>query len=181
MKEKSLKKNFGFNLVYQILILIAPLIVTPYVSRVLGVDGIGKYSYANSIVSYFLLFAVLGTSTYGQRAIGYTQKHKEERSRAFWEIFIFRLLTGIFTLGAYAIYIFILAPKSSFTLYAILALNIVNVIIDISWFTLYIDNLYMSSHYSVIKAWKTFYQKHSLCLLKIEISFYPAVLDIINA
>ncbi len=47
--------------------------------------------------------------------------------------------------------------------------------------TLYIDNLYMSSHYSVIKAWKTFYQKHSLCLLKIEISFYPAVLDIINA
>ena len=134
MKEKSLKKNFGFNLVYQILILIAPLIVTPYVSRVLGVDGIGKYSYANSIVSYFLLFAVLGTSTYGQRAIGYTQKHKEERSRAFWEIFIFRLLTGIFTLGAYAIYIFILAPKSSFTLYAILALNIVNVIIDISWF-----------------------------------------------
>ena len=134
MKEKSIKKNFAFNLVYQILILIAPLIVTPYVSRVLGVDGIGEYSYANSMVSYFLLFAVLGTGTYGQRAIGYTQKNKEDRSRAFWEVFTIRILTGGITLGAYAIYLFVFVSGPSFVIYAILALNIVNVILDVSWF-----------------------------------------------
>lgn len=134
MKDKSIKKNFIFNIAYQILILVTPLIVTPYLSRVLGVDGVGEYSYANSIVSYFLLFAVLGTSTYGQRAIGYAQKSKEDRSRTFWEIFIFRLLTGIVTLGIYAIYMFFFAPQASFTLYAILALNIINVIVDVSWF-----------------------------------------------
>lgn len=131
---KSIKKNFVFNLVYQILNLIAPFIVTPYVSRVLGVDGIGEYSYANSIVSYFLLIAILGTSTYGQRAIGYVQKSKEERSRAFWEIFIFRMTTGLITLVAYAIYMFFFATKASFILYGILALNIINVSVDISWF-----------------------------------------------
>lgn len=134
MPGKSIKKNFIFNLIYQILILVAPLIVTPYVSRVLEVGGIGEYSYANSIVSYFVLVAVLGTSTYGQRAIGYTQDNKEERSRAFWEIFLFRLLTSVVTLGAYAVYLFIFVPESRFLLYAILALNIFNVATDISWF-----------------------------------------------
>lgn len=134
MKEKSIKKNFIFNFIYQILLLVAPLIVTPYVSRVLGVDGVGEYSYANSIVSYFLLFAVLGTSTYGQRAIGYTQNNIENRSRAFWEIFIFRALTCALTLGAYSVYLFIFAPKSSFIVYLILSLNIINVFVDVSWF-----------------------------------------------
>lgn len=134
MREKSIKKNFIFNLIYQILVLVVPLIVTPYVSRVLGVDGVGEYSYANSIVSYFVLFAVLGTSTYGQRAIGYTQKTKEDRSRAFWEVFIFRIITGIITLVIYGGYLFIFVKQASFTVYAILALNIVNVMVDVSWF-----------------------------------------------
>lgn len=134
MANKSLKKNFAFNLVYQILIVIAPLITTPYVSRVLGVDGVGEYSYANSIVSYFMLFAVLGTGIYGQRAIGYVQNNSEERSRAFWEVFIFRLITSVITLAAYAIFLFVFAHKGGFVIYAILALNIFNVIIDVSWF-----------------------------------------------
>lgn len=134
MPAKSLKKNFVFNLAYQILIVIAPLIVTPYVSRVLGVDGVGECSYANSIVSYFLLFAVLGTGIYGQRAIGYVQNNKEERSRVFWEIFIFRVITSMVALAAYAVFLFAFSRSVSFVIFAILALNIPNVIIDVSWF-----------------------------------------------
>ena len=45
MAEKSIKRNYIYNLMYQILLLITPLITTPYLSRVLGADGIGKYSY----------------------------------------------------------------------------------------------------------------------------------------
>ena len=43
MAEKSIKRNYIYNLMYQILLLITPLITTPYLSRVLGADGIGKY------------------------------------------------------------------------------------------------------------------------------------------
>lgn len=35
----SIKKNLILNTLYQILIMIIPLITTPYVSRVLGSDG----------------------------------------------------------------------------------------------------------------------------------------------
>ena len=33
----------------------APLVTTPYISRCLGVERIGEYSYAYSLVSYFIL------------------------------------------------------------------------------------------------------------------------------
>lgn len=134
MSEKSIKKNFVFNLIYQLVVLLAPLVVTPYVSRVLGVDNIGLYSYSNSIVSYFLLVAVLGTATYGQRNIGYVQQNGEERSRTFWEVFILRALTSAITLGGYAVYVFCFAAEAERVIYIILALNILNVIVDITWF-----------------------------------------------
>ena len=44
-----MKKNLIYNIIYQLLILILPLITMPYVSRVLGADGIGTYSYTYSI------------------------------------------------------------------------------------------------------------------------------------
>ncbi|MDE5548806.1 MAG: flippase, partial [Clostridia bacterium] len=137
MAEKSIKKNFIFNIFYQVFALITPLIVTPYVSRVLGADGIGQYSYANSILSYFNLFAVLGTGLYGQRAIGYTQLNKIERSRKFAEVFLLRLTTSSIMLVAYAVFVFVAVGKSNeteFIIYLILAFNLINVVLDITWF-----------------------------------------------
>ena len=69
MSQKSLKLNYIYNLIYQLLIIIIPFITTPYISRVLGADGIGLYSYAESITSYFVLFATMGVTIYGQREI----------------------------------------------------------------------------------------------------------------
>ena len=48
-KEKSVKKNFIYNSAYQILAILVPLVTTPYVSRVLGADGVGRYSYAYTV------------------------------------------------------------------------------------------------------------------------------------
>ena len=68
---KKLTANYIYNLAYQIINLIFPLITTPYVSRILGADGIGVYSYTISIVTYFVLFGSLGISLYGQRQIAF--------------------------------------------------------------------------------------------------------------
>lgn len=130
---KSIKKNYIYNVIYQILLLVVPLITTPYVSRVLSVDGIGLYSYANSIVSYFVLVATLGTTTFGQRQISYNHDNKEELSRTFWELFIFRTLTSAFTLAVYFV-IFTIVYQENQLIYLIFSLNIINVIFDISWF-----------------------------------------------
>ena len=77
--KKSVVKNYIYNLIYQILVLILPLITTPYLSRVLGAEGIGVYSYTISIVTYFTLFGSLGIAMYAQREIAYVQDDKEKR------------------------------------------------------------------------------------------------------
>ena len=64
MSKKSIIKNYIYNAGYQLLLLVVPLVTTPYISRVLGPEGIGVYSYTTSIASYFVIFAVLGTATF---------------------------------------------------------------------------------------------------------------------
>lgn len=67
MKNKSLGLNAIFNGMQNMLNLLFPLITFPYISRVLSVQGVGKYNFANSINSYFLLIASLGISTFAVR------------------------------------------------------------------------------------------------------------------
>lgn len=131
MARKSIKKNYLFNVSYQVLMLLTPLITTPYISRVLGADGIGQYSYTASIVSYFTLFAALGTGTYGQREISYFQDDRKERSQVFWEILILRT---IMTLICSAAYITLIVVQKFSAIYMIQYLTLLNVCIDITWF-----------------------------------------------
>ena len=63
---QSVKKNYIFNLIYQAFLVIVPLVVTPYISRVLKPDGVGQYSYSYSIITYFTVVAALGFATYSQ-------------------------------------------------------------------------------------------------------------------
>ena len=75
--KKSVKINYVYNMIYQLLLLVMPLITAPYLSRVLGANGIGISGYTISIVTYFILFGSLGISVYGQREIAYYQDDKK--------------------------------------------------------------------------------------------------------
>ena len=47
--NSSLKCNFAYSMMFQIFTMITPFVTAPYVSRVLGPDGIGIQSYTGSI------------------------------------------------------------------------------------------------------------------------------------
>ena len=89
--EKTVEKNYIYNLGYQILVMIVPLITTPYVSRVLGADGVGIYSFTSSIVSYFVLFGNFGIATYGQLCIAAERENKKRMTEEFWGIYFARM------------------------------------------------------------------------------------------
>lgn len=131
MDKKRININYLFNVSYQIFALIVPVILTPYISRTLGVEQIGIYSFTYSIVSYFVLIATLGTSTFAVKKIG-EYKDCESRSINFFNVFIFRLITSLFSLLTYAIYsIFVM---KSDLIVVLQAFYIINVIFDITWF-----------------------------------------------
>lgn len=110
-----------------------PLISTSYISHILGPDGIGKYSFYNSICSYFVLVAIMGTATFGQREISFFQDNKWKRSIVFWENFIIRCATTIIAMTVWKIYI-IMQPEHNRNMLEVLSINILGVVVDISWF-----------------------------------------------
>ena len=65
----TIKENFIYNVAYQILLVLLPLVTAPYISRTLGATAIGVYSYTNSIAYYFLMIAMLGISNHGNRSV----------------------------------------------------------------------------------------------------------------
>ena len=131
MQKKSIKKNYLYNLSYQILAVITPLITAPYLARVLGADGIGEFSYASSICAYFVYLALNGTSRFGQRQISYVQNESYNRSVQFWEVKIFSFVTSFIVL---LLYIPFALQQTNNVLLLILSLNIVNAAFDIAWF-----------------------------------------------
>ena len=90
--KKSIKKNYFYNVAYQLFSIVIPVFTMPYVSRVLGADGVGRYSFAYSICTYFTLFASLGFASYAQREIAKYQDDKISQTKVFWEICLCRLL-----------------------------------------------------------------------------------------
>ena len=132
MAAKSVTKNYIYNLMYQVLVLILPLITAPYISRVLGAENIGIYSFTLSISAYFILFGSLGIALYGQREIAYVQDNKKKYSVIFWEILLLRIMTMAISL---LIFYFTFVKGENYQIYyRILMLEIVGNCIDISWF-----------------------------------------------
>lgn len=132
MEKHSIKKNYIYNLIYQVLAIILPLVTTPYISRVLGAENIGIYSYTFSIVTYFIIFGNLGVSMYGQREIAYLQNDIYNRSKIFWEIEIVKLIFTILS-GLIYIYIFVFGSQYN-TYYLLLALYLISTAIEVVWF-----------------------------------------------
>ena len=136
--KQSLKQNYVYNLIYQICILLPPLITTPYLSRVLGAEGIGIYSFTTSILSYFVLFGSLGISLYGQREIAANQNNIEKRSKIFKELF---LLKAIFILFSFLVFFIIYFNDERYGIYyKILSIELLTHIMDITWFYQGLEN-----------------------------------------
>lgn len=128
----SVKKNFLLSSAYQVFSVLTPIITTPYLSRVIGAEGNGVFSFTQSVANYFVLFAILGMSSYGVRAIAECGADRPRRSDVFWNALATICTTGALVMVAYCVYVGIWG-RSYFSLYGIWALWVIGSIIDPSW------------------------------------------------
>jgi len=126
-------KNFLYNLSYQILILILPLITVPYVSKVLGAKGIGDYAFTLANTQYFILFGMIGITLYGNRQIAYVREDKEKLKNTFYSIYLVQVITMIISIGVFLIFVFTFTDGIYRVLYLVQGINILASLIDISW------------------------------------------------
>ena len=121
-------KNYLYNLSYQILTIILPIITVPYVTRIFTSEDLGNYGFYNSIVSYFSLFAMLGIGVYGTKQIAAAS----DVSSTFWNIYAIQFVTSLIALSVYLISIFSI-PQMGGVIPLILGIVLFAKMIDISW------------------------------------------------
>ena len=123
MKKKSLGVNALLNSLQTILNLIFPLITFPYASRILSVDGMGKFNFSSSIVSYFSLIASLGISTFAIREGAKYRDDRDKISKFASRVFTFNLASTLISYIALAITLLV-APALHKYLTSILLISI---------------------------------------------------------
>lgn len=143
----KLRKNIIYQMAYRVLTIITPLITAPYLSRTLGADCLGVYSYTLSSVNYFVLFAMLGTETYGNREIARVsvQGNPDELSQSFWEIYSLQRCSSLLSIAAYLVYV--LSVHENRLVALLQGIWLISTMLDINWFFFGIEQV----HYTVTR------------------------------
>lgn len=126
-------KNAAFNVAYKILNVLFPLVSAAYIARVLGPSGTGKVAYAQNIVSYFVLFAMLGIPRYGTREIAKCRDNPRAVNKLFSELFVINSIsTAICAAVFYAVILFGVSGRP--LIYLVCGTEILFNFINIDWF-----------------------------------------------
>jgi len=131
----ALGKNIVFTSILTVSNYIVPLIVFPYVSRVLGVVNLGKFGFVESVVSFALLFSMFGIYNLGVREIAKSRGNQDSLNATFSSLFF---LNAINTIVVFFIFIFLIFTYQKFFEYKNLlffgSFNILFNLFLIQWF-----------------------------------------------
>lgn len=158
MKQKSITLNAFLNGLRSILNILFPLITFPYVSRILTVNGIGIYNFSNSIVSYFLLIAALGISTYAVREGAKLRDNKQKIQQFASEVFTINICSTIVAYLLLFICLFLFSKLHSYVLcILVFSLQIFFTTIGTEWiYQIYEDYTYITVRSVIFQIISTF-------------------------
>ena len=99
------KKNAAYNVAYRLFSVLLPLVTAPYLSRTVGTEGVGLYSYAWNISYIFVLVGMLGLNDYGVRAVAQIRDNREELDRTFSALWQMQLMVAGAALAVWFAYV----------------------------------------------------------------------------
>lgn len=129
---ESVRKNYIYSLIYQLLSMGLPLLTTPYLSRILGPEKIGVYSFTYSIATYFILFAMLGVNNYGNRSCAVVRDNRKKLSETFSEIYVLQCIFACLSISVYVLYIIILSEANTVVAW-IQLMVVISALFDVNW------------------------------------------------
>jgi len=147
--NKDEKKNYFYSMIYRMSICILPLIVTPYIARVLGAENAGLYAFSSTVACYFIMFGKLGLDNYGSRTIASCRDDPEKRSIAFWGIFVIQMITSIMSILIYVVLI-VTVFKTNQEIFWLQLMYVGAILFDFSWFFYGLEKFGITTVRSVI-------------------------------
>ena len=135
---KKLVKNYIYNLIYQVFLVIVPLITAPYLAKTLGSKALGIYSYICSVSSIITNLGLIGLNNYGAREVAYSRIEQRKLDKVFADINILRLILLLIISIPY----WIIILQSSYKLYfSIQYILIFSTFIDTSWLMIGLEEM----------------------------------------
>lgn len=139
IRKQSISQNFFFQYAYQVLILVIPLVLAPYLSRTLKETALGIFSYANSIAAYFVAMSMLGIARHGQRIISENIDDDIKLRKSFWSLFTVHIMVSVISLLVYIIFIALFVNDDK-RIFVIEILYVASAIFDITWLFYGLEN-----------------------------------------
>ena len=135
MKRNKVSVNYIYNMLYQVLTFLTPIITAPLLARTLGSTNLGIYDYTYTIVNWFTIVGMLGISTYGNREIAKASATNDRNivSKKFSEIFTLQMVSVLISFTIFALLI-LLTNFQYKTIFIIQGLLIFSSAFEISWF-----------------------------------------------
>ncbi|WP_281830055.1 MULTISPECIES: oligosaccharide flippase family protein [Lactobacillus] len=127
--------NIVYNAVYQIFLVLIPLITVPYLSRVLGPKTYGIYSSVNNTMQFLMVFCTLSVSYIGMRTISRTRVYgtPQDLTDAFWGLWYFQGIAGLVTI-IIVLAITNLSHIQYWNYIILMTPYLISAQVDISWF-----------------------------------------------
>lgn len=94
----GVKKNIFYSSVLTVSNFLFPLLVYPYISRVLGVTNVGICNFVDSIINYFILFSMMGISTIGIREVAKVKGDDFQLSKTFSSLLVLNIISTVIVL-----------------------------------------------------------------------------------
>ena len=141
MKLKSVKLNFIYLSLYKMLELLLPLVTSPLLSRRLGAEALGIYSYTYSIVSLFVVIAELGFYRYGLREIAKVRDNQKQLNQTYSNIFFTHIINALVILSLFIFSVFCFYQTSDKKFLLIQGILIFNNLIDNSFLYIGLENI----------------------------------------
>lgn len=131
--ERKIVKNYIYSVLYQILIIIMPLIITPYTTRVLGDYTLSINTATANTIQWFVLFGIMGINIYGNRQIARVRDDKSLLSKTFLEIFTMQFFSMLLATLMFFLYMIVIGDRYQ-TILLIQGISLLSVALDITWF-----------------------------------------------
>ena len=149
-KKNTLFKNAIYKSILSLVNIVVPIIIGPYIARLLDVKLYGIYNTALANFQMFLAFASFGVYNFGVREISKIRNDKEKVSKLFTNLFVISLISNILVLLIYICFILLTSSGTAMTIYFILIIQILANVVYVEFVNEALENYKFITIKSVI-------------------------------
>lgn len=132
--SQSITKNIVSKVILDVFNIVIPIILVPYVYRVLGRECIGNVEYTTTLYTYFMILGLMGIYNYGLRGISGNRNDQTKVQYIYKNLFTIGIVTNTIAFILYILFLtYVIKDDTVRLLGYIFSANIVAQIFYVEW------------------------------------------------